>query len=119
MVAGVVVALPYGPRGVAAAYSAVMLIKVIPVTAWALHGTGIRVREIAGALAHPLAASLVAAGIAFGVHALCAPALSPVLRLVLDISVFGATYIAALFLIAGEKALHLDLFRAARTAPSV
>jgi PST family polysaccharide transporter len=119
MVAGVVVALPYGPRGVAAAYSAVMLIKVIPVTAWALHGTGIRLREIVAALARPLAASLVAAGIAFGVHALCAPALSPVLRLVLDISVFGATYIAALFLIAGEKALHLDLFRAARTAPSV
>jgi PST family polysaccharide transporter len=119
MVAGVVLAIPYGPRGVAAAYSAVMLVRVIPVTAWALHGTGIRVREFLVVLARPLAASLVAAGIASGVHVLFAPALLPVLRLVLDLSVFGATYIAALFLIAGEKGFYLDLFRAARVAPSV
>lgn len=118
VVAGVVVGLPYGPRGVATAYSVTMLMKVIPVTVWALHGTGVHIREIINALARPLAASLAAAGIAFGVHALYAPALSPILRLVLDISVFGATYISVLFLIAGEKALHLDLFRAARTSPS-
>jgi PST family polysaccharide transporter len=118
MVAGVVIALPYGPRGVAAAYSAVTVIKMIPIAFWALHGTGIRVREITVALARPLAASLVAAGIAFGVHTLCGPALSPALRLVLDIGVYGASYIAALFLIAGEKAFYLDLFRAARAAPS-
>jgi O-antigen/teichoic acid export membrane protein len=118
MVAGVVIALPYGPRGVAAAYSAVTVIKMVPIAFWALHGTGIRVREITVALARPLAASLVAAGIAFGVHALYGPALSPALRLVLDIGVYGASYIAALFLIAGEKAFYLDLFRAARTAPS-
>jgi PST family polysaccharide transporter len=61
---------------------------------------------------------VVAGGFAYAVHALTAPALSPVLRLMLDVGSFGVAYVAALLLIAGEKALYLDLFRALRTAPS-
>lgn len=120
MIVGILIGLPYGPRGVAMAYSSVMVIKVIPIVLWALHGTGLRPREIAGALASPLAASAIAAGIAFGVHALYPPTLSAVLRLLLDIGTFGTIYVAALLLIAGEKALYLylDLFRAARSASS-
>jgi PST family polysaccharide transporter len=116
MITGVLIGLPYGPRGVAIAYSTVMVIKVIPVVLWALHGTGFRVRDVFGALANPLAASTVAAGIAFWVHTMSAPALSPVLRLALDLGSFGAVYVAVLLLIAGEKALYLDLFRAAKSA---
>ncbi len=118
MLAAVVVGLPYGPLGVAAAYSTMMVIKVIPITAWALHGTGVRLREILAALSHPLAASVAAAVAGFAVHSVCGPALSPVLRLALDIGVFGAVYVAALFLMAGQALhLYLDLFRAAKTAP--
>jgi PST family polysaccharide transporter len=119
MIAGVVIGLPYGPRGVAIAYSAVTLIRVVPVTAWALHGTGIRIREIVVALARPLAASLVAASISYAGHTLYGPTLPSLLRLALDIGVFGAIYIAALLLIAGKQALHLDIFRAARAVPTV
>jgi PST family polysaccharide transporter len=119
MIAGVVIGLPYGPRGVAIAYSAVTLIRVIPVTVWALHGTGICIREIVGALTRPLAASLVAAATSTAAHALYGPMLPPLLRLALDIGVFGAVYIVALLLIAGKKALHLDIFLAARAVPSV
>jgi PST family polysaccharide transporter len=119
MIAGVLIGLPYGPYGVALAYSTVMVLKVVPITIWALHGTGIRVREFVGALASPLAASLVAGGIAFAVHVLTAPGLSAVPRLLLDVGTFGAAYVAALLLIAGEKALYLDVFRAARAASSV
>lgn len=117
MIAGVVIGLPYGPRGVATAYSVMMLMKVIPVTIWALHDTGICGRDVVVALGRPLVASLVAAAISSGMHDLYAPALSPVLRLVLDIGVFGAIYVSALLLVAGEKALYLDLFRAARVTP--
>lgn len=116
MITGVLIGLPYGPRGVAIAYSTVMVAKVIPVVLWALHGTGVRVRDVVAALANPLAASAVAAGVAFGVRALLAPPLSPVLRLALEVGSFGAVYVAVLLLIAGEKALYLDLFRAAKSA---
>ncbi|MGO4406420.1 lipopolysaccharide biosynthesis protein [Bosea sp. RAF48] len=119
MITGVLIGLPYGPRGVAMAYSTVMVLKVIPITIWALYGTGVRYREFVGALASPLAASLVAGAIAYVVHGLAALALSPVLRLMLDVGSFGAAYVAALLLIAGEKALYLDLFRDARATPSV
>ena len=95
-----------------------MVIKVIPITIWAVHGTGIRVRDIVAALARPLTASLVGAAVALGMHAFYSPTLIPALRLALDIGVFGTTYIAMLVLIAGEKALYLDLFRAVRAAPS-
>jgi PST family polysaccharide transporter len=119
MLTAVILALPYGPRGVATAYSAVMLVKVIPAAVWALHGTGLRLRDMVGALVCPLTASLVAAGVAVAAHAFYGPALSPVMRLIFDVATFGAVYLAALFLIAGKQALYLDLLRAARTAPSV
>jgi PST family polysaccharide transporter len=120
MVAAVVAGLPYGPRGVALAYSTMTVIKVIPVAAWALHGTGVRVRELFAALSRPLAASAAAALVGFAVHSMYGPALLPVLRLASDIAVFGAVYVVTLFLIAGQALhLYLDLFRAAKTAPSI
>jgi O-antigen/teichoic acid export membrane protein len=121
VVAAVVAGIPYGARGIAAAYSTVMVIKVIPITVWALHGTGVRVCEIFAALLRPLAASAAAAAVGFAVHSLYGPALSPMLRLALDLGVFGAVYVATLFLIAGQQALHLylDLFRSAKIAPSI
>ena len=121
VVAAVLAGIPYGPRGIAGAYSILMVIKVVPITAWALHGTGIRVRDIFAALSRPLAASAAAAVVGFAVHSLCGPALVPLLRLALDLGVFGAVYVATMFLIAGRQALHVyfDLFRAAKIAPSV
>jgi PST family polysaccharide transporter len=115
----VLVAIPYGPRGVAAAYSAMMLIKLAPLTVWALHGTGIRARDIVHALACPLTASLIAACAALAAHAWYGPVLSPAIRLILDVSAFGSVYLLALLLIAGEQALYLDLFRTARVWPAV
>jgi PST family polysaccharide transporter len=121
VVAAVAAGIPYGARGVAAAYSIVMVIKVIPITVWALHGTGVRVHEIFAALSRPLTASVAAAVVGFAVHSWSGPELLPVLRLALDLGVFGAVYVATLFLIAGQQALHLylDLFRAVKAAPSV
>jgi PST family polysaccharide transporter len=121
LVMAVVAGIPYGALGVAAAYSTVMVIKIIPLVVWAVHGTGIRAREIFAALSRPLAASAAAAVVGFAVHSLCGPALPPVLRLALDLGAFGAVYVATLFLILGQQALHvyLDLFRSAKAAPSV
>lgn len=118
MVAGILIGLPYGPRGVALAYSSVMVLKLVPVAVWALRGTGVKVRDFAGALVRPLAACALASIVGFAVHSLLAPTLSPALRLLLDVGSFGTAYLAALMLIAGREALYLDLFRAAKAAPS-
>ncbi len=39
MIAGYVIGLPYGPSGVALAYSAVMMLCVVPLVAWSVRGT--------------------------------------------------------------------------------
>src|SRR5262249_19097168 len=62
-IGALVLGLPYGPKGIAAAYSIVMVAKVLPMAAWALYGTGIRLSELLAALGRPLAASLLAAAV--------------------------------------------------------
>jgi len=46
MIVSYVIGLPYGPKGVAFAYSAVMILWIIPVIVWSVHGTGISVRDV-------------------------------------------------------------------------
>ena len=121
IVAAVVAGIPYGPRGVAAAYSTVMVIKVIPITAWALHGTGVRVREILAALSRP---QLRAPPRRWS-DLRCIPCAGRrcrrIWRLALESVCSERSYVATLFLIAGQQALHLylDMFRSAKAAPSV
>ena len=116
MILGYAIGLPYGPVGVALAYSGVMVLGIVPITAWAVHGTVISVRDILLALSRPLASSAAAAAIAFGAHLFYGPMLSPVARLLLEIALFGITYLGVLLLNAGERSLYLDLIRRSASA---
>jgi hypothetical protein len=110
IIAGYVIGLRYGPKGVALAYSAVMTLGIVPICAWALHGTVIRVWDILLALSRPLASSVAAAGLALGVHLFC-PMLPLLPRLLLESTVFGTTYLRVLLFVAGQKSFYLDLLR--------
>jgi O-antigen/teichoic acid export membrane protein len=119
LIAGVVVGLPHGPKGVAIAYSTVMLAKVIPIAWWALQGTGIRTSEILLALVRPLAATMAAGGIAYAGHVIYGPILPLVPRLLVDLVLFSSVYLTGLLFVAGQGSLYVDLLRAVRPAPSV
>ena len=71
IIAGYVMGLPYGPKGVAFAYSAVLTLWVIPFIAWCVHGTVISFRDILMTVSRPLASGIVAGGLAFGVRLMC------------------------------------------------
>ena len=71
MIAGYVMGLPYGPKGVAFAYSAVMTLWVIPLIVWCVHGTAISFRDILLTVSRPLASGILAGGLAFGVRLIC------------------------------------------------
>src|SRR5271165_421777 len=114
MIGSYVMGLPYGPRGVAFAYSAVMILLVIPVIAWSVHGTLISLREILLAVGRPLAPSIVAGMLAFGVRLVYGQSLSPLVRLVLESSVLLVTFVGLLLFVSGQKALYLSLFRGLR-----
>jgi O-antigen/teichoic acid export membrane protein len=111
IIAGSAIGLPYGPRGVAIGYSAVMTLGIVPISAWAVHGTVIRVWDILLALSRPLASSVVAAALAFGVHLLYGPMLPLLPRLLLESTLFGAAYLGVLLFVAGQKSFYLDLLR--------
>src|ERR1022692_1817602 len=111
MIASYVVALPYGPRGVAFAYSTVMMLWVLPAIAWTVHGTVISFRDILLAVSRPLASSVVAGGVAFGARAVYGHSFSPFSRLALESAILLVTFVAMLLFVTGQKALYLDLFR--------
>jgi O-antigen/teichoic acid export membrane protein len=114
----VAIGLPYGPKGVAIAYSAAMLLKAIPVTVWAVHGTPVRTSDILGALRAPLASSLVAAGFAYPAHLLLGSMLDPLYRLIVDVTLFTAVYVGLLSLSTHQRSLYLDLLSWSKVAPA-
>lgn len=111
MLAGIVMGLPFGPKGVAFAYSTVMVLWVGPVIAWAVHGTPISFRDILAALRRPAASIIVAGGLAFGVRLFCGGMFSPLPRLLLEGTVLVVAYLAVLFSDSEQRSLYLDLFR--------
>jgi O-antigen/teichoic acid export membrane protein len=111
MVGSYFLGLPYGPRGVALAYSAGMMLWVFPLIAWAVHDTVVSVKDVLLAVFRPLVSSAVAAVAAFGVHSLCGQSLPPLARLVLESAVLLLTFGGILLFATGQKSLYLDVLR--------
>lgn len=111
IIVGYILGLPYGPKGVAFAYSAVMMLWVIPHIAWCIHGTVISFRDILLAASRPVASSIVAGGLALGIRLVYGHLLFPVPRLVLESTVLLVTFFGLLFFFGGQKSFYLDLLR--------
>ena len=118
MILAYVLGLPYGPKGVALAYSTMMLLWVIPVIAWSVHGTVISIWDVLLAVSRPLASSIVAGGLAFAVRSIYGQSLSPLPRLVLETAVLLVTFLGMLLFATGQKSLYLDLLRGLREPSS-
>jgi O-antigen/teichoic acid export membrane protein len=111
IIAGYIIGLPYGPKGVAFAYSAVMVLWVIPHIAWCVYGTAVSFRDILLTAGGPLASAIVAGALAFEVRIAYGRLLSPLPRLLLESTVLLATFLGVLLFVAGQKSLYLDLLR--------
>jgi O-antigen/teichoic acid export membrane protein len=109
MIAGYFVGLPYGPKGVALAYSVVMMLWVIPVVAWSVHATVISLRDILIVVSRPLVSSALAGVVAFGVCSLCNG--SHLMRLFLGAIVLIGTYLGILLYAMGQKSYYADLLQ--------
>ena len=119
IIAGYALGLPYGPKGVAFAYSAVMTLWVIPHIAWCVHGTGISLRDILLTVSRPLASGILAGGLAYIVRMTVGQFLSPLPRLLLESSVLFAAFLGLLLFVAGQKSLYLDILRGVRGPAAV
>jgi len=119
MIAGCAMGLPYGPKGVAFAYSAVMILCLIPRIMWSVHSTAISLQDVLLTVSRPLASGILAGGLAFGVRLICGELISPLARLVLEGSVLLVAFYVVLLLATGQKSLYLDLLRGLKRPPAI
>ena len=119
MIGGYLLGLPYGPKGVAFAYSVALMLCVIPLLAWQVHGTVVSFRDIMLTVSRPLAASIMAGALALGVRLMCGQGLSPLPRLVVESIVLLGAYFGMLWFVTEQRSLYLDLLRGLRGHSSV
>ncbi|MCK1424838.1 lipopolysaccharide biosynthesis protein [Bradyrhizobium sp. 182] len=108
------VGLPYGPKGVAIAYSAAMTLWVLPHLAWCLHGTAISLSALLLAISRPFLSGIVAAMVAYIVQVKLEGWGAPLMRLLVEGSVMLSIYCLLLLLVMGQRAFYLDLLAALR-----
>ena len=117
-IAGYVIGLPWGPKGVAIGFSSAMALWVLPHILWSIHGTGVTLRDVGLAVGRPLAsalaATLVAGIVAFGLL----PSVSPLLRLTVGVGVLTAVYLVVLLFAMGQRALYVEVLRGIRAPRS-
>jgi O-antigen/teichoic acid export membrane protein len=119
VIAGYVVGLPYGPKGVAFGYSAMLALWLIPHIVWCVRGTPIAVGDVLLTVTRPIVSGLLAAAAAFGVQSYFGQSGEPALRLLLGGSVFLSAYLAMLLYVMGQKILYVDLVRGWSKRPPI
>ena len=119
MIASYVIGLSHGPRGVAFAYSAVMVFWLFPGIAWAVKGTMISFWDILRETSRPLASILPAIGLALGARLCFHEVVPPLPRLIIETAVLFVLYFAILFFIAGQKTFYLNFLRGFKSAASL
>ena len=119
IITGYLIGLPYGPKGVAFAYSAVMTLWVVPHIYLCVRGTAVSLGDILLAVSRPLASGLLAGGLAFGLASIYGQSFSPLLRLLLESSILLVTFFGTLLFATGQKSLYLDLLKGLKESSSV
>jgi O-antigen/teichoic acid export membrane protein len=104
-----VIGLPYGPVGVACGFSAMMTLLIIPMIAWAIHGTNISRSDVIRAASPPLLSGFAAAGIGLAFHVIVSPHMAALPRLLLGCTALLGSYIIVLFYVTGQKAFYSNL----------
>lgn len=119
VIAAYVIGLPYGPTGVAFAYSAVMTLWLVPHIAWCIHGTMISLRDLLRVSRRPFLSAIVAAAVAFTAQFFYGQSLSPLPRLLLGGGILLIVYLWMLLYVMGQKAFYLDLLQGLRKGSSI
>jgi PST family polysaccharide transporter len=110
VIAGILLGLNHGPKGVALGYSVAMALLVVPIAAWCKHGTSITWTDLWRATRPPLFAGLIAGAIGLIVKIALAGILAPILCLLVGLGIIFGVY-AWVLIAMGQKNLYVDLLR--------
>jgi O-antigen/teichoic acid export membrane protein len=107
----VALGVPYGPTGVAAAFSTAMALWVVPHILWSLKGTSVRPLDLAKAAGKPFLSAVVGGLVAFVISQNVVGIEWPILRLALYGATMAVVYYGMLLFVLGEGQAYLDLLR--------
>ena len=108
------IGLPYGPKGVAFAFSATMVLWLVPHVIWVVHGTTIPAWALFQVAGRPLLSAAAACAIAFVARRYFG-AQPPFIRLLLEGGIMVVTYSSILLFIMGQKDFYFELIKAIGT----
>ena len=117
VIAGYVIGLPHGPKGVALGYSAAMALWVLPHIAWCVRGTAISFWDVIQILSRPLISGVVAAVLPLLLLLFSGQWLTPLSRLLIGVCAFTAVYLVMLMYVMGQKEFYVGLVRSMRAPP--
>ena len=117
VIAAYLIGLPYGPNGIAFAFSAAMTLWLVPHVVWCLHNTVISPWDLFLATCRPFFASIVAATFAFGVQLYFSQLPSPFWRLAVGGGIMVSLYLWIFLFVMGQKSFYFDLLRGLKSSP--
>ena len=116
VIAACIIGLPYGPRGVATAYSTAMALWFIPHMFWCVHGTPVSVRDLLPSMGRPILAGLVAATMGSLVDRSMMADQPPLIELVVGGGIMLSIYGVMILLVLGQGPFYRELFHDLRRA---
>ena len=116
VISSYLIGMPYGPAGVALAFSAAMVLWLVPHVVWSLHGTSVSALDLFSTASRPALAAVMAGLVALGVQNLVASITVPILRLALDGTVMLAVYAFVLLFVLKQSDFYFGLLRGLRGA---
>jgi len=109
VILGIMMGLHHGPKGVALAYSMVMILLICPVITWAMHGTGITWGSLWNVMKHPILSGLVACAAGITFKCVLGGKLSALACLTFGLGATFGVYAWMLLAIMGQMPLYMDL----------
>lgn len=118
VIASYVLGLPYGPKGVALAYSIAMTAWVLPHIAWCVRGTVVSFKDIALTISCPLISGVAAAALSLGLQLFYGSMLPALPRLALGVAILAAAYAGMLLYVLRQKSFYASLIQGLRSRPA-
>jgi O-antigen/teichoic acid export membrane protein len=105
------IGLPYGPRGLAIAYSIAMMIWIIPHMYWSIRNTRVSLADLFYVASKPAFSSLAAGMFSFVLVHLLNQSISSLGRLLIGCGSLLSVYLGMLLFVMNQKELYFDLIR--------
>ena len=111
VILGILTGIQQGPQGVAIGYSAAMILLTGPVIAWAIHDTGITIKDCLSASWRPILACLLSAGCGWIWHIYSLGTLGPISRLISGVICVIGGYAGSLLFGMDQKNIYIALLK--------